>query len=91
MASSGKGLIPMVVKSVPMVVKSEGERKRRQPQAGERRLGVGHPDDNMKVPTHEGEPPRPATEPEGSEDSARNPHTDSNPATGEPNRRLRRI
>lgn len=34
-----------------------------------------------------GSPPRPATEPRGSEGSARNAKTLTNPATGEPQRR----
>ena len=41
--------------------------------------------DNMK-PQGEGKPPRPATEPDGAQHSTRNPHTATDPATGEPNR-----
>jgi hypothetical protein len=33
-----------------------------------------------------GRPPRPATEPKGSEGAARSPKTATDPATGEPNR-----
>ncbi len=39
-------------------------------------------DEDMKP----GQPPRPATEPKGSEGSARNAKTQTDPATGEPQR-----
>ena len=58
----------------------------RQPEAGERLPGARNPDDNMKIPHHEGSAPRPATEPEGSEGSARNRSTLTDPATGQPNK-----
>ncbi len=37
-------------------------------------------------PAGEGKPPRSASEPRGSEGSARNPHTATDPASGEPQR-----
>lgn len=40
--------------------------------------------DNLK-PQGEGKPPRPATEPDGAQDSTRNSETATDPATGEPN------
>lgn len=41
--------------------------------------------DNQRVPAHEGEPPRPATEPRGSEGSSNPGDTATDPATGAPN------
>ena len=41
--------------------------------------------DNLRPPEHEGEPPRPATEPEGSEGSSNSGDTETDPATGEQN------
>ncbi|HEY5107673.1 MAG TPA: hypothetical protein VII73_13045 [Caulobacteraceae bacterium] len=67
--------------------KAGGERgEKHQGQAGERRLGLTHPDDNMRIPEREGQPPRPATEPRGATSSAHNSETQTDPATGEPNR-----
>jgi hypothetical protein len=43
-------------------------------------------DEEQKTPSREGKPPRPASEPEGSEGSTRNDKTATDPATGEPNR-----
>jgi hypothetical protein len=37
-------------------------------------------------PSRDGEPPRPAQEPPGSEGSSNSGETDTDPATGEPNR-----
>lgn len=39
----------------------------------------------QRRPPREGEPPRPATEPEGSEGSSNSGKTDTDPATGEEN------
>ena len=47
------------------------------------RLADSH-DDSLK-PRPRGGPPRPATEPDGAEHSSRNPVTQTDPATGEPN------
>lgn len=41
--------------------------------------------ENQRPPAHEGEPPRPATEPKGSEDSSNPGDTATDPATGKPN------
>ena len=41
--------------------------------------------DNLRPPDRDGEPPRPATEPEGSEGSSNSGDTETDPATGEPN------
>lgn len=41
--------------------------------------------DNLRVPARDGEPPRPATEPAGSEGSSNSGETDTDPATGEEN------
>lgn len=41
--------------------------------------------DNQRRPSHEGEPPRPATEPAGSEGSSNSSETATDPATGTPN------
>jgi hypothetical protein len=46
--------------------------------------GMPYPDDNLRVPEEEGEPPRPATEPPGAEGSSQGPHTQTDPATGAP-------
>jgi hypothetical protein len=40
-----------------------------------------HENDNLKP----GAPPRPTTEPEGGDNASRNRHTQTDPATGEPN------
>ena len=40
---------------------------------------------NLK-PDREGEPPRPATEPDGAKGSSNSRETETDPATGEPNR-----
>ena len=42
--------------------------------------------EQQRTPTREGEPPRPASEPPGSEDSSNSGETAVDPATGEPNR-----
>ncbi len=41
--------------------------------------------ENQHAPAHEGEPPRPATEPRGSEGSSNSGETATDPATGKPN------
>lgn len=41
--------------------------------------------DNLRPPTNAGEPPRPATEPAGSEGSSNSGNTETDPATGEQN------
>ena len=41
--------------------------------------------ENQRTPAHEGEPPRPATEPRGSESSSNSGETATDPATGEEN------
>lgn len=41
--------------------------------------------ENLRVPSETGKPPRPATEPPGSEDSTRSPETKTDPGSGEPN------
>lgn len=41
--------------------------------------------ENQHTPAHEGEAPRPATEPKGSEGSSNSGKTATDPATGEPN------
>lgn len=41
--------------------------------------------DNLRPPAHDGEPPRPATEPVGSEGSSNSGQTETDPATGEEN------
>lgn len=41
--------------------------------------------ENQRRPPAEGEPPRPATEPKGSEGSSNSGQTETDPATGEPN------
>jgi hypothetical protein len=42
-------------------------------------------DEDMRIPSKPGQPPRPATEPEGAEHSTKSPHTETDPVTGEPN------
>ncbi len=51
-----------------------------RPQSQERE------NENLRPPTEPGHAPRPATEPEGGEGSARNSKTKTDPATGEPTR-----
>lgn len=41
--------------------------------------------ENQRTPTKEGQPPRPATEPRGSEGSSNSGETATDPATGAPN------
>lgn len=41
--------------------------------------------DNLRPPAKDGEPPRPATEPAGSEGSSNSGETETDPATGEEN------
>ncbi len=41
--------------------------------------------EQQRRPDHDGEPPRPATEPPGSEGSSNPGDTETDPATGEPN------
>lgn len=41
--------------------------------------------ENQRAPSREGEPPRPATEPHGSEGSSNSGETETDPATGEEN------
>lgn len=41
--------------------------------------------DNLRPPANDGEPPRPATEPAGSEGSSNSGNTETDPATGEQN------
>lgn len=41
--------------------------------------------ENLRTPPGEGEPPRPATEPQGSEGSSNSGETETDPATGEEN------
>jgi len=49
--------------------------------------GATNPDDNLKIPRREGEPPRPATEPDHAEGSAGPEGTLTDPVTGRPTRR----
>jgi hypothetical protein len=42
--------------------------------------------EDLKVPPKPGQPPRPATEPNGSEGSSKAPGTETDPATGETTR-----
>ena len=46
-------------------------------------------DDQLRPPPEPGKPPRPATEPKGSEGSTRNPETLTDPSTGQPDRKGR--
>jgi hypothetical protein len=39
--------------------------------------------ENQRSPAHEGEAPRPATEPEGAKDSSQSPKTRTDPGSGE--------
>lgn len=41
--------------------------------------------EDQRTPAHKGEPPRPATEPRGSEGSSNSGETATDPATGEEN------
>lgn len=41
--------------------------------------------EDQRKPARDGEPPRPATEPRGSEGSSNSGETDTDPATGEEN------
>lgn len=41
--------------------------------------------EELRKPPHDGEPPRPATEPPGSEGSSNSGETETDPATGEEN------
>lgn len=41
--------------------------------------------EDQRPPAHEGAPPRPATEPKGSEGSSNSGETATDPATGRPN------
>lgn len=41
--------------------------------------------DNLRQPAHDGEPPRPATEPAGPEGSSNSGETETEPATGKEN------
>ena len=59
---------------------------RPQEGAGTMPGNARNPDDNLRIPRREGQPPRPATEPAHAEGSTRNPHTLTDPATGEPSR-----
>ncbi len=53
-----------------------------RPDAPERAKNRETDNENMKAPRDDG-PPRSATEPRGSEGSARNPKTQTDPASGE--------
>lgn len=44
-------------------------------------------DEDLRVPSEPGKPPRPATEPPGSEWSTKSAETATDPATGEPLRK----
>ncbi|HEX4741808.1 MAG TPA: hypothetical protein VH353_10800 [Caulobacteraceae bacterium] len=46
--------------------------------------GATNPDDNLKIPRREGEPPRPATEPDHAGGDSDNEKTLTDPATGRP-------
>ncbi|MGV9009829.1 hypothetical protein [Brevundimonas sp.] len=49
-------------------------------------LAAPYPEnENQRAPAHEGETPRPATEPKGSEGSSNSGETATDPATGKPN------
>ena len=50
-----------------------------------RQTGREVEDENLRVPAEPGKPPRPATEPPGSEGSTRSPETLTDPGSGEPN------
>ena len=41
--------------------------------------------EDQRTPVHKGQPPRPATEPRGSEGSSNSGETATDPATGKPN------
>lgn len=41
--------------------------------------------ENQRTPAREGQPPRPATEPHGSEGSSNSGETATDPSTGKPN------
>jgi len=45
--------------------------------------------EDLRAPSEPGKPPRPATEPPGSEWSTKTPETATDPATGEPNKARR--
>lgn len=66
---------PVVPMEEPM---SESEKRGRSP-------GRETEHENLRVPSESGKPPRPATEPPGSEDSTRSPETLTDPGSGEPN------
>lgn len=46
--------------------------------------GASNPDDNLKIPRREGDPPRPATEPDHAEGASDTEETQTDPATGRP-------
>jgi len=56
-----------------------------KPGKPERLSGRERENENLRVPSKTGKPPRPATEPSGSEDSTRSPETKTDPGSGEPN------
>jgi hypothetical protein len=57
------------------------------PGPGRRLPGAANPDDNLKTPRREGEPPRPATEPDHAEGRSDTGKTLTDPATGRPTER----
>ena len=61
-----------------MAMKDSDRRKKQRPKNRE----VEH--ENMRKPAQEGEPPRPATEPEGTKETARSDEMLNDPGSGEP-------
>jgi hypothetical protein len=72
----GVGVGVLLVKEKPMAKSKGPERMRGRESANE----------DLRVPSQPGKPPRPATEPPGSEWSTKTHKTATDPATGEPNK-----
>lgn len=56
-----------------------------QPRSPDRQPGRANEYEEERPPAREGQPPRPAQEPPGSEGSSNNGETATDPATGKPN------
>jgi hypothetical protein len=54
-------------------------------QGSERPKNLETEHENQRTPDQDGKPPRPATEPAGSEDSQKSGKTATDPGSGEPN------
>lgn len=81
-----RGLVNETSRTCPALERRRFRRDR--PMSDPRRAGEhthATENDNLKPPKREGESPRPATEPDGSEGSSNSGETETDPATGREN------